>query len=228
MPAFSSCGEWGLLLLVARGLLIEVVSLVLEQGSRHVGFRSCSTWAQHLWHIDFSWPCGMWNLPRPGIEHLHRQADSYHCTTREVHPFFWTNQASCRLSETVDGVQTKQEKNCWEKQKDNGWNVPQSSFLARPAHKPLIFNESRPFLPGLLSWSFCPCTLKWSTHFLPWNISLQLYSSSGTFLRSRQKVRQRCYSNNKSSLPGVTHPAGPCGLFNYTVRSQGVQGAWAS
>ena len=43
VPAFSSCSEWGLLLLVVCGLLIEVASLVLEQGSRHVGFSSCST-----------------------------------------------------------------------------------------------------------------------------------------------------------------------------------------
>ena len=30
--AFSSCGEWGLLFLVVRGLLIAVASLVAEHG----------------------------------------------------------------------------------------------------------------------------------------------------------------------------------------------------
>ena len=30
--AFSSCGEWGLLFIVVRGLLIEVASLVVEHG----------------------------------------------------------------------------------------------------------------------------------------------------------------------------------------------------
>ena len=30
--AFSSCGEWGLLLVVVRGLLIVVASLVAEHG----------------------------------------------------------------------------------------------------------------------------------------------------------------------------------------------------
>ena len=31
-PAFSSCGEWGLLLVVVRRLLIVVASLVAEHG----------------------------------------------------------------------------------------------------------------------------------------------------------------------------------------------------
>ena len=30
--AFSSCGEWGLVFLVVRGLLIAVASLVVEHG----------------------------------------------------------------------------------------------------------------------------------------------------------------------------------------------------
>ena len=30
--AFSSCGEWGLLFVVVRGLLIAVASLVVERG----------------------------------------------------------------------------------------------------------------------------------------------------------------------------------------------------
>ena len=31
-PAFSSCGEWGLLFVAVRGLLIAVASLVAEHG----------------------------------------------------------------------------------------------------------------------------------------------------------------------------------------------------
>ena len=44
--AFSSCDERGLLYIVVHGLLIAVASLVAEQGSTHVGFSSCGTWAQ--------------------------------------------------------------------------------------------------------------------------------------------------------------------------------------
>ena len=43
--AFSSCGKWGLLFVAVRRLLIKVASLVVEQGSRLVGF-SCGMWAQ--------------------------------------------------------------------------------------------------------------------------------------------------------------------------------------
>ena len=32
VPAFSSCGEWGLLFVAVRGLLIVVASLVVEHG----------------------------------------------------------------------------------------------------------------------------------------------------------------------------------------------------
>ena len=37
--AFSSCGEWGLLFVAVRGLLIAVAS-------QSTGFSSCGTWAQ--------------------------------------------------------------------------------------------------------------------------------------------------------------------------------------
>ena len=43
--AFSSCGKWGLLFVVVRGLLIAVASLLQSTGSRHVGFSSCGTLA---------------------------------------------------------------------------------------------------------------------------------------------------------------------------------------
>ena len=47
MQAFSSCGEWGLLLLRSRG-------------SRPAGFSSCGAWA---WLLR-----GIWDLPGPGLE----------------------------------------------------------------------------------------------------------------------------------------------------------------
>ena len=42
--AFSSCGEWGLLFLAVRGLLIAVASLVAEHGLQAHGL-------QQLWHL---------------------------------------------------------------------------------------------------------------------------------------------------------------------------------
>ena len=44
--AFSSCREWGLLLIAVCGLLIAVVLLLWSMGSRCVGFSSCGAWAQ--------------------------------------------------------------------------------------------------------------------------------------------------------------------------------------
>ena len=51
MRAFSSCGEWGLLFIVVRGLLIVAgfslwLLLLRSTGSRRPGFSSCSTEAQ--------------------------------------------------------------------------------------------------------------------------------------------------------------------------------------
>ena len=45
---FSSCSEQGLLLVVVRGLLIAVASLVAEQGSRPSGFSSCGSRRFHM------------------------------------------------------------------------------------------------------------------------------------------------------------------------------------
>ena len=42
--ALSSCGEWGLLFVARRGLL-----LLWNIGSRGAGFSGCSMWAQQLW-----------------------------------------------------------------------------------------------------------------------------------------------------------------------------------
>ena len=44
--AFSSCGEWGLLFVVVRRLLIVLASLVAEHQLRCRGLSSCGTWAQ--------------------------------------------------------------------------------------------------------------------------------------------------------------------------------------
>ena len=45
---------------VVCGLLAAVASLVVERGEGRAGFSSCGARAELL--------CGMWNLPRPGIE----------------------------------------------------------------------------------------------------------------------------------------------------------------
>ena len=66
--AFSNCGEQGLLPSRGAGLLLAVASLVAEHGLYDaqastvaaLGLSSCGSWAQL--------PCGMWNLPGPGIE----------------------------------------------------------------------------------------------------------------------------------------------------------------
>ena len=57
--AFSSCGEWVLLFIVACGLLTAVASLV-EHGLQ--GMCGLSSWGGMAYL-----PRGMWNLPRPGI-----------------------------------------------------------------------------------------------------------------------------------------------------------------
>ena len=41
---FSSCGEWGLLFVAVRGLLIAAASLVAEHGLQACGL-------QQLWHV---------------------------------------------------------------------------------------------------------------------------------------------------------------------------------
>ena len=58
--AFSSCNEWGLLFIVACGLLIAVASLVGEHKLQAVGL-------QQLWHM-VQLLQGMWDLPGSGIE----------------------------------------------------------------------------------------------------------------------------------------------------------------
>ena len=58
--AFSSCGEWGLLIITVHRLLIVVASLLCSTGSRHMGLSGCGARA-YLLH-------GMWDLPGPGME----------------------------------------------------------------------------------------------------------------------------------------------------------------
>ena len=58
--AFSSCGERGPLFIVVRGPLTVAVSLVAEHRLQTRRLSSCGSWAQLL--------CGIWDLPRPGLE----------------------------------------------------------------------------------------------------------------------------------------------------------------
>ena len=58
--AFSSCGKWGPFFITAHGSLTTVASLVAEHRLQTRRFSSCGSRAQLL--------CGMWDLPRPGLE----------------------------------------------------------------------------------------------------------------------------------------------------------------
>ena len=58
--AFSSCGERGPLFTAVRGPLTIAASLVAEHRLQTRRLSSCGSRAQLL--------CGMWDLPRPGLE----------------------------------------------------------------------------------------------------------------------------------------------------------------
>ena len=58
--AFSSCGKRGPLFIAVRGPLTIVASLVAEHRLQTRRLSSCGSRAQLL--------CGMWDLPRPGLE----------------------------------------------------------------------------------------------------------------------------------------------------------------
>ena len=81
----GSCGEWGLLFVAVRGLLIGVASLVAEHGSRHMGFSSCMR-VQQLWltglvaprHVGSSRTRARTHVPCIGRWILN------HCATREA------------------------------------------------------------------------------------------------------------------------------------------------
>ena len=58
--AFSSCGERGPLFITVRGPLIVAASLVAEHKLQTRRLSSCGSRPQLL--------CGIWDLPRPGLE----------------------------------------------------------------------------------------------------------------------------------------------------------------
>ena len=58
--AFSSCSKWGPLLIVMRGPLTIVASLVAENRLQVRRLSNCGSRAQLL--------RGMWDPPRPGLE----------------------------------------------------------------------------------------------------------------------------------------------------------------
>ena len=58
--AFSSCGEWGPLFIAVRGPLTIAASPVAEHRLQTRRLSNCGSRAQLL--------CGMWDLPRPGLE----------------------------------------------------------------------------------------------------------------------------------------------------------------
>ena len=58
--AFSSCGKWGPLFITVRGPLTIAASLVVEHRLQTHRLSNCGSRAQPL--------CGMWDLPRPGLE----------------------------------------------------------------------------------------------------------------------------------------------------------------
>ena len=58
--AFSSCGKWGPLLIVAHGPLTIAAPLVAEHRPQTRRLGSCGPRAQPL--------RGMWDPPRPGLE----------------------------------------------------------------------------------------------------------------------------------------------------------------
>ena len=58
--AFSSCGKRGPLFIAVHGPLTIAASLVAEHRLQMRKLSNCGSWAQQL--------CGMWDLPRPGLE----------------------------------------------------------------------------------------------------------------------------------------------------------------
>ena len=58
--AFSSCGKRGPLFIAVRGPLTITASLVAEHRLQTRRLSNYGSWAQPL--------CGMWDLPRPGLE----------------------------------------------------------------------------------------------------------------------------------------------------------------
>ena len=86
--AFSSCGRQGLLFTVVCRLLIVVASLVAKTVLGHVGFSSCSTWAQQLWLM------GLVALQPVGSSHT-RDRTHVFCTDRWILNHCTTSKVQC-------------------------------------------------------------------------------------------------------------------------------------
>ena len=70
--AFLVVANGGYSLLWCADLSLQWLLLLWSMGSRHVGFSSCGSWApEHRLSSCGTWAqllCGMWDLPRPGLE----------------------------------------------------------------------------------------------------------------------------------------------------------------
>ena len=111
--AFSSCGKWGLLLVVVWELLIAVASLVAEATLGPTSFSSCC-WAQYLWpiglaapkHVETCWtrdgthvPCiGWWILHHWAIKEVHGLA--LEIIHNYFHPILFIRRGFLRLTHT--------------------------------------------------------------------------------------------------------------------------------
>ena len=60
--AFSSRGKWGPLFIAVRGPLTIAAPPIAEHKLQTRRLSNCGSWAQSL--------RGMWDLPRPGLEHV--------------------------------------------------------------------------------------------------------------------------------------------------------------
>ena len=79
--AFSSCGKRGPLFITVHGPLTIVASLVAEHRLQTRRLSSCGSRAQLL--------CGMWDLPRPGLEPVSPAlAGRFSTTAPPGKPFF--------------------------------------------------------------------------------------------------------------------------------------------
>ena len=89
--AFSSCGKRGPLFIAVCGPLTIAASLAVEHRLQTRRLSNCGSRAQLL--------CGMWNLPRPGLEPVFPALAGRFSTTAppgKAPPFFDnTNQLTC-------------------------------------------------------------------------------------------------------------------------------------
>ena len=82
MQAFSSCGEWELLLVAACGVSLQWLLFSQSTDPRHTGFSSCRFWALSTGSVvtlGLSWfmACGIFTNQRSNPYPLHWQADSH-------------------------------------------------------------------------------------------------------------------------------------------------------